>query len=75
MHSRKANKQSIKDSIKKRMDLSRIENPKIVDEFIENVRSQTNQLNKYAYLIKEPICDGYNYHELTYKYHRSKSHI
>ena len=77
MHSRKANKQSIKDSIKKRMDLSRIENPKIVDELIENVRSQTNQLNNYAYLIKEPICElGYNYHELTYKYHRSKkSHL
>ena len=55
------------------MDLSRIENPKIVDELIENVRSQTNQLNNYAYLIKEPICElGYNYHELTYKYHRSK---
>lgn len=74
MHSRSANKASILESIKKRMNLEKDKYPYNLDEQVEKLKIHTNKLNKYKRFCEKKICSlDFNYHDIVYKYRSTVS--
>ncbi len=72
MHANKANKETILQSLKRRMELSKKQPPKELEDNIRALKDTVSYLRSYLNLVKRPICNmDYNYHDIVYKFRSS----